>query len=315
VNLSEFSGGKENKAKYCCYILMTNSKAVEYLQELGLTGELQEVDAGNVSQTYRVGEEHYLQFSESSPENLQRGILGLEKQQETDIPVPEIVYADLEEPALVTKALPGESISTTNNEKVYAQAGKIMADIHEQEFDSYGLLKLENGELVPSGSANWERGFSELYHDFIRKGSNLLDDSKAAEIDWFIYERMPEIDEDPGRSLAHFDFHEDNLMHQNGEVTGVLDWDMMRVVDPALEVIRAEHQFNREGKPAKAFRKGYESKREIEINPETEQLYRLTAEIGRLSELEYLQRTQDIKPENMDLEATIENIEEIIEPV
>lgn len=190
-----------------------------------------------------------------------------------------------------------------------------MADIHEQEFDSYGLLNVENGELEPSGSANWERGFSELYHDFIRKGSNLLDDCKAAEIDWFIYDRMPEIEEDPGRSLAHFDFHEDNLMHQNGEITGVLDWDMMRVVDPALEVIRAEHQFSREGKPAQAFRKGYESKREVDINPETEQLYRLTAEIGRLSELEYLQRTQDIKPENMDLEATIENIEEIMEPV
>ena len=236
---------------------MTNQKAMEYLGDAGLEGKIQEVDAGNVSQTYQVGEDYFLQFTETAPENLKRGILGLESQQETDVPVPDIIYSDLEEPVLVTEALPGENIESTNNEQIYREAGEIMAEIHDQKFDSYGLMTVFEGELMPSASADWRNSFSTLYHRFMGMGSDLIEQTKAAEIDRFFYTNMPHLVEDPEKSLAHFDFHEDNLLHQEGEITGVLDWDMTRVVDPALEVIKTQHQFQREGKPVEAFTQGY----------------------------------------------------------
>ena len=294
---------------------MTNQKAMEYLGDAGLEGEIQEVDAGNVSQTYQVGEDYFLQFTENAPDNLRRGILGLESQQETDVPVPEIVYSDLEEPVLVTETVEGESLGTTSEEEVYRNAGQLMADIHEQKFDSYGLMTVFEGELMPSGSEDWRNSFSTLYHRFMGSVSELLDQGKAAQIDRFYYDNIPDLVEDPEKSLAHFDFHGDNLLHQEGEITGVLDWDMTRVLDPALEVIKTQHQFQREGKPVEAFTQGYQNQRNLDMNPETEDLYRLTAELGRLSEIRYLQQTQDITPENYDLEETVENIDEIIEPV
>lgn len=294
---------------------MNHSKAQQYLDQAGLEGDLEEVQAGNVSETYKVGDQYYLQVSDINPENLRRGMLELQSQQETDIPVPEIVYSDLEEPVLITEAVEGQSIGSTQDEEIYRQAGRIMADIHDNNFENYGLMRVEGDQLRPSGSQNWQNSFSKLYHRFMHSGSQLLDQKKAADIDRFFYDKSTELVEDPEKSMAHFDFNQDNLLYSDGEITGVLDWDMLRVIDPALEVIRAQHQFEREGKPADAFVEGYKSKRGLEINPETEKLYRLTAELGRLSELEFLQRTQDIEPQERDLEQTVNNIDQIMEPV
>lgn len=293
---------------------MNISKAEEYLREAGIEGTLEEVETGNVSQTYRVGDDHYLQASNINPENLRRGMLALESQQETDIPVPEVIYSDLDEPVLVTRAVPGESIGQKDEEEAYRDAGRVMAEIHDQNFDSYGLMTVEDGEMVPSGGDNWANSLSTLYHRFISSGSELLEKSKAAEIDRFFYDNMPEVVEDPEKSMAHFDFHGDNLIHQEGEIHGVLDWDMVRVVDPALEVIRAQNQFRREDKPVEAFNEGYRSKRDIELNDPTERIYRVTAELGRLSELEFLERTQGSEPEEKDIQEAVDKIDRHIHP-
>ena len=292
---------------------MESSKAEEYLREAGIEGSIEEVEAGNVSKTYRVGEDHYLQTSNVNPENLMRGILGLEYHQDTEVPVPDVVYSDLDEPVLVTRAVHGETVDQTDREKVYRNAGKMMAEIHEQDFDRYGLMDVRSGELEPSGGQNWKNSLSSLYHHFMGAGSTFLDQDKSAEIDRFFYDKMPEVVEDPEKSMAHFDFKGDNLIHQGDEIKAVLDWDMLRVVDPALEVIRAKHQLRREGKPAEAFKQGYRSKRDIEIDQPTESIYRVTAELGRLSELDFLRRSKGAEPEQEEVQQALEVIDNQIQ--
>ncbi|MFB6116390.1 MAG: phosphotransferase family protein [Candidatus Nanosalina sp.] len=291
-----------------------NKNLEDYMAQAGIEGELTEIEAGNVSRTYRVGGDpaYFLQVP-GHEESMRRGILALEMQQETEVPVPEIVYQDLVEPFLVTEELPGQNIQATSEEEVYRQVGGILADLHEQDhgYETYGLLKPERGKLVSDGVQSWRRGLDSIFNDYMGNVDRLLPMTEAAALDRHYMKNRDRVPEERPAKLGHFDFHGDNILQENLEVTGVLDWDMVRVIDPALEVVKTERQFKRDGKPYRAFRKGYEEERSLEISEEVEEIYSFVSEVSRLSELQYLEDAHGREPEDSEIDETMQEIKEI----
>ena len=290
-------------------------KSVEdYLAETGIEGEITEVETGNVSETYRIDSEtvYYLQVP-GHTESLKRGILGLQMQQETDIPVPEIVEYDLDEPFLLTQALPGQNLEETEEDVLYRQTGEILARLHDQDhgYNRYGLMSVEDRELSPSDLESWRHGLDSIFNMYMRNAGKVLPMTEAAALDRYYMENRDTVPEERPAELGHFDLHGDNILQEDGEVTGVLDWDMIRVIDPALEVIKTERQFRRDGKPYQEFRKGYENQREVDIDPETEEIYSFISELSRLSELQYLKESQGRKPTEDEINSTMSEIREI----
>ncbi len=284
------------------------------MEQAGIEGAVEEVETGNVSRTYRISgsSDYFLQLPGHEP-SLRRGILGLKMQQDTDVPVPEILHYDLEEPFLVTGAVPGENIQGTESEQVYRQTGEIMASLHQQEhgYDRFGLLEVEGDDLVPSGIGSWRHGLDSLFNGYMGNAQKLLSLTDAGMLDHYFMRKREEVPDDREARLGHFDFHGDNVLQEGDEVTGVLDWDMIRVVDPALEVVKTERQFKRERKPYEAFRQGYEEERELEIDQELEEIYSMVSETSRLSELQYLKEAHGREPSQQDIDETMQEIDSI----
>lgn len=66
------------------------------------------METGNVSRTYRIrGNSKYFLQVLGHEESLRRGLLAFEMEQDTQVPVPELVHYDIEEPFLVTEAIKG----------------------------------------------------------------------------------------------------------------------------------------------------------------------------------------------------------------
>lgn len=287
-----------------------------YLEEAGLEGPVNEVERGNVVETYNIGEEpgYYLQIPGHEP-SLKRGILGLQMQQDEDIPVPEIVDYSLEEPYLITETVPGETLEETSNEDIYRHAGSLIAKLHSQDhgYDSFGLMNVEDEELVPAGKQTWKEGLNSIFHTYMSGAQKMVNMGEAAKIDIHYDNKKEDIPANIEPALSHFDFTTDNIIQNNQEVTGVLDWDMIRTADPDLEVIMTENRLRRDGLPFEAFRQGYEQERKPELETETENLYNFISKISKLSELQYMRETHDEDPDWNEVEQIMGEINELID--
>jgi aminoglycoside phosphotransferase (APT) family kinase protein len=121
--------------------------------------------------------------------------------------------------------LPGELMMTLPFETIPGLVGKAHATLHS----------IDPGPLVRSMG---EQGFAESAYSF---GSRLqaLRDAVGTHpwlgegVDWLEEHRPPE----PERlSICHGDFHPLNILVQDGQVTGVVDWPGFMVADPVLDI-------------------------------------------------------------------------------
>jgi hypothetical protein len=129
---------------------------------------------------------------------------------------------------------------------------EMLAALNERE-----LHRIDPGPLARSLK---EQGFDESAYRF-GSGLELLREAREAAVrypwlgaglDWLVEHRPPE----PERlSVCHGDFHPLNILVQDGQVTGVVDWGGLKIADPVLDIantivlamIPAKHLFSLPG--------------------------------------------------------------------
>lgn len=143
--------------------------------------------------------------------------------------------------------LPGELMITLPFETVPGLLGESHAALH----------RVDPGPLAKSLK---EQGFDERAYRFARGLELLREAREAAErypwleasLDWLVDHRPPE----PERlSVCHGDFHPLNILVQDGQITGVVDWAGFKIADPVLDIantivlsaIPAKHLFSLPG--------------------------------------------------------------------
>lgn len=125
----------------------------------------------------------------------------------------------------VMACLPGELMMTAPFETIPGLLGRTHASLHS--IDPSPLVKtlrergFDEHRYRLSGRFDWLREGADK-HPWLREG-----------LAWLIENRPPE----PARlSICHGDFHPLNILVQDGQVTGVLDWPGFAITDPVLDV-------------------------------------------------------------------------------
>ena len=184
---------------------------------------------------------------------------------ETEIPVPEVVgfvdeHPDLPAPFFLAERLPGkngsgrfENLSTAALERVLADAGRYLAELHEVgSLDRFGRVGVEAGDLAVVGDefdprerwADWLLADVEDTLDGLEGGR--FDDLVPALRD-YVREAIPALDGPERAAFVHWDYRLGNLLldPETGETTGVLDWADVVAGDPVYNLATVEdHNVN-----------------------------------------------------------------------
>jgi len=178
-------------------------------------------------------------------------------QEETEnIPSPEIIYRDFsgkeyENSFYIMEALSGrnpndvkEDCSDEQLKQILNQYGRMLGEIHRIEpegVDDYGMLSAEDGELHTSdGAERWSwslKGKMDAWKDMVEEEWEEppeIDVPSQEEVD----ERVPE---EPEPVLNHSDNRLDNLLVEDGEITGFIDWSHPGAGHSEYDLARAEY--------------------------------------------------------------------------
>lgn len=172
----------------------------------------------------------------------------------TDVPSPEIIYKDFSEEDYensfyVMENLPGENpekikhdLTDEELDNLMYQYGEILGKIHDvsTSFHKYGLISAEDGELQTTEDAEkwtWSlQGTIDAWADRVEEKWD-----EPVEIETPEEEIRQRIPEEPEPVLIHSDNRLYNLLVEEGEITGFIDWSHPRTGHSEYDLARAEY--------------------------------------------------------------------------
>ena len=125
------------------------------------------------------------------------------------------------------------SLSKEQRIKVYQSKNKTLAALHSVDYKKVGLEDYgKPGNYVARQVSRWSKQYKASETDNIVEMNNL--------IEW-----LPEnIPDDDDTSIVHGDYRLDNMIMENQEVMGVLDWELSTlghpIADFAITVLHGE---------------------------------------------------------------------------
>jgi aminoglycoside phosphotransferase (APT) family kinase protein len=163
------------------------------------------------------------------------------------VPVPAVVALDLSRSIapydfIITSRMPGgpvidawETLSLEERARVASEAGAYLAMLHMQTFDRFGAL----------GSGE-DRGFGRWYDyvaDYLDRYATLARDLNAigpeerTRLLAALARHQSLLDTVTRGSLVHSDYHWENILQEDGHVSGVIDFEWALAGDPAWDFI------------------------------------------------------------------------------
>lgn len=205
--------------------------------------------------TFLINDQYAIRFDGLGLEGRSRFFgeaLAYERLAEHHIPAPRVIAVDVSKRVvphdylLMTKVAgmtivdSWSSLTRDQREQVAGQAGRYLALMHEITFEGYGKLKLPAAERFPT----WygyvmdylQRYGAEAVNDGILTNAQGEQLQRIFEAQRGMFERVQ-----PAR-LIHWDFHFENVLQENGRVTGILDFEWALCGDPAFD-FRLEWQW------------------------------------------------------------------------
>ncbi len=253
--------------------------------------EVKEISKGLMHETYSLEtseKDYILQFegeSENAEGNLENNLDAYKFLQNSDVPVPGLITGKINEfegrPYMIVDKLPGKTIEKNITAERVRESGKMLAKLHKQAgFEHEGWVDLEEQKLYEfdQGSLK-QRTFDELEDKldvFRQEGWEDL----VHRIENFFEANRDEFVEDFEPVLCHADFSPDNLLWQDGEVTGVIDFDYVHSSYALRDLTHSANCFwtydpGADWNIREKFYEGYREVREIEEFEEKERLYRI----------------------------------------
>lgn len=226
-------------------------------RELGDTAVITEkIDEGLMQDTYEIrfrGEDYILQISPPNTDNeasLKRGLECYRLLGRSEIPVPEPVTDEVGEfqdrKYVIVEKLPGASGKLDISPERVRHAGRILAKIHNVEtFENAGRLQFDDhglsiGEFSEGSLEEWQAKHVRTTLDRTR-GSEL--EAVATEIDRLRDADLLEHQQDFEPVLCHNDYSPDNVVFLDGEITGIVDFDLAYAGDPQWDIVKAANGF------------------------------------------------------------------------
>jgi aminoglycoside phosphotransferase (APT) family kinase protein len=203
----------------------------------------------------------------------------------SEIPVPEVLVLDesktlLPHAFLITTRLPGETVYDSWNgldgstrEQLAFEAGRYQALLHQHTLPAFGGLS----HLAEGGFPTWSAYLEEYAIRHVRRARDeeLLDSTTTTRIEQLLPRFQPLIAAVATGHLLHRDYHFENVLQQEGKVTGIIDFEWAMSGDPVFDH-RIDETLGECPGSIEPFYSGYAS-----ISPLTEH-HRLKADFYRL---------------------------------
>lgn len=247
---------------------------------------VEEIAEGLKQETFRVNypEVRYiLQLSNKiggSENGLERNIKAYQLLKETDVPVPNLVTPELkryknnskEWKYYIAECLPGKSMESQMTPELTVESGRILAKIHNLEsYDTVGWLMPEDDEF--SVAPFKEGSFKEYVLSEWQDRIETLEDEGWREL----VEKSEKFRKEYGKQLPDNiepvfcpnDFSTDNIMVENSEITGVIDFDIAYAGHNQRDLVKSANAFwmidpGPDTEIRENFYKGYRQEKELD---------------------------------------------------
>lgn len=221
---------------------------------------LEEVDRGLKQKTYRVtvnDEKYILQLSDKTEKNddgLERNVKAYQLLANTDVPVPTLVTKEVKQYLIdgekwkyyICECLEGENLEHHLDKDLTVESGKILGELHN--FASYNKA----GWLVPEENSFSVASFKEdSFKKYLLKEwqerieilekenwDNVVKKSKK-----FYKKHKDKIPENIDAMFCPNDFSADNILVKNGDITGVIDFDIAYAGHSYRDLVKSANAF------------------------------------------------------------------------
>jgi len=207
----------------------------------------------------------------------------------TDIPVPEPVARDTSKstipeyyhilrkmngyaPTANSSKTPFRDLIETEKKRILQQVGRNIAKLHKIQFDNFGELKVENGEIAVGETKNWPELFQHMISFWIDQIEGGEFDDLVPEIRDAVADNLDLLEDVETPVLVHREVDTKNILIEDGELSAILDWEYCVAGHGELDLITTEGRMIESNfssdenwkKYRKELYKGYESVRSLE---------------------------------------------------
>ncbi len=164
---------------------------------------------------------------------------------DSDLPIPEVVVLDESRTLvpyafLITTRLPGETVYDSWNgldrsaqQRLAFEAGQYLALLHRHTLPAFGSLS----QLATDSFPAWTAYLEDYVTQNVRQAreEDLLDATTTTRLEQLLVRFQPLLAEVTTGSLLHRDYHFENLLQQEGRITGIIDFEWALSGDPAFD--------------------------------------------------------------------------------
>jgi aminoglycoside phosphotransferase (APT) family kinase protein len=181
-----------------------------------------------------------------------------------DLPVPEVLWHaedpdGLDYPILVCQRLPGRNLEADwpdlagdQRRELARKAGRLLARLHEVEVEEFG-------DLFGPRFDDWSDYLKLRYVRFIGQCQDLdiFSDREEARFERAVNSAIDALPTVDSPRLVHNDYHLGNLLYQDGELTGLIDFEWAFCGDPTWDLTGWPTMDDSWPDSAEPFRRGY----------------------------------------------------------
>ncbi len=252
---------------------------------LGSVRSVVSAASGSRNESYIVNDDLFLRFNTRDAEFRKFGNerVAYELLAQSAVRIPRVVALDesraiVPYDLIVLTRLPGvniaeskDALTQTQIRELAREAGINLALIHSFTFERFG-------KLCSLDFHSWHDYFTDYVRRYERsaQGYGLLDEATKHRLDAVLEHTHALIDKVTHGVLVHCDFHYENILHERGKLTGILDFEWAIAGDPANDLMIGETREAMLPGSETAFVDGY-----LSVRPLDDQLSR-RAEVYRL---------------------------------
>lgn len=188
------------------------------------------------------------------------------------------------------------------------EAGIALARLHAVTLPAFGKLHEQQSPRFSTWSAYFA-DYARRYMDAARR-FGLLDDALRARLEGVVRDTHDLMAWVAQGVLVHSDYHYENILHDAGRLSGILDFEWALSGDPSYDFMAAEERERQVPGSEAAFLEGYQSIRSLDAEHDRRvTLYRLFLELETAATHAQRGNVQDARSALAQMLALLEAIE------
>jgi aminoglycoside phosphotransferase (APT) family kinase protein len=257
--------------------------------ELGKVEDFDMPPYGSVNLVVEVNQQYIVRFDTRKIEGISRfrgEQIAYDRLANSPVPVPKVIALDLskkfvKQNYIILTKVEGSPLVDAWNTLTSAQkyrtahdAGRFLAHMHNVTYDHFGELRNLDHKRFRSVYDHIYDYFERYAHLAVKQGG--MTKATYQRIDDLIQSLRPYLEYFPQGHLVHSDYHFENILQVDGQITGVIDFEWAMGGDPVWDFIQEEKWENQCPSAQDIIMEGYNSVRPLDPRHEAKvHLYKL----------------------------------------